>query len=184
VGYLVLFALLVGAAVVYWPITLGLIALAIYWIARWFQRRRRVALAARRVQEGLLLLELGQKVEVVGEGSYQGNLFEIGGGRTANGVVRTEHVALLWPEPENKHDPNAVRVVIENAIVGYLSKGDAAVYQAPLARALTHNRVPAAHAELRGGWDRGPDDRGSIGVVLHLGTPEEVAGQVDRAIAT
>ena len=31
-------------------------------------------------------------------------------------------------------------------------------------------KVVAARASLQGGWDRGRDDRGSIGVVLHMGT--------------
>lgn len=30
---------------------------------------------------------------------------------------------LLVPEPENEHDPNAIKVIIDNVHVGYIKKG-------------------------------------------------------------
>jgi hypothetical protein len=68
----------------------------------------------------------------------------------------------LVPEPDNPHDPNAVRVEIDGRKVGYLSRVDAARYcELGLGRS-------AADALIVGGWDRGADERGSYGVRLAL----------------
>lgn len=183
-GYLLLLAILIGLAWLYWPVTIAVVAVIGWWIFRRVQQQRRVAMARRHVSKGLLILDAhGQRVEVVGEGNYQGTLEIIAGGRTVDGAAQRDHIALLWPEPDNIYDSNAIRVVIEEAVVGYLSAKDAPLYRPLFDRALAAGRYPAAHAVIRGGWDRGGGDRGSFGVVLSLGTPDEVRRQVDAALS-
>jgi hypothetical protein len=46
---------------------------------------------------------------------------------------RVEITAALVPEPQNKHDRNAIQVQIDGRHVGYLSREDAIAYQ-PLVR--------------------------------------------------
>jgi hypothetical protein len=117
------------------------------------------------------------RVDVVGEGSYQGTLEQIGGGKTIDGMRNRDHTALLIPEPTNPYDPNAVRVVLVPSTpgvpagrIGYLSREDAVIYRPVIDHLAARGKVMAARASLHGGWDRGRDDRGSIGVVLHMGT--------------
>jgi Ftsk gamma domain len=110
-------------------------------------------------------------VDVVGESFYQPALDEIAGGRTTEGCVNREHVAALVPEPQNPYDKQAVAVLIEGRLVGHLSREDARAYAIVIRRCRDADRYPAAHATLTGGWDRGADDRGHIGVRLALGKP-------------
>ena len=118
-------------------------------------------------------------VQVVGEGSYQGTLETIGGGRTIDGARVRDHLAVLLPEPLNPYDGNAVRVAIvpseevgAGGYVGYLSRDDAVAYRPLIDRLAAIGKVVACAASLSGGWDRGGDDRGSFGVLLHLSEPE------------
>lgn len=74
-----------------------------------------------------------------------------------------QHQALLIPEPANRYDPNAVRVVIRGQHVGYLTREDAPLYQPMIARLLAHGYQPTAPARI---WARqeqqfsGTDRRG------------------------
>jgi hypothetical protein len=76
-----------------------------------------------------------ETLEVVGESNYQEALWQVVGGfrRTP---VRESCVALLVPEPTNAHDRNAVRVLIQGLLVGYLSREDAAAYLPGLQRLI------------------------------------------------
>lgn len=113
-------------------------------------------------------------LEIVGESNYQDALLAISGGRTSDGPVKPHgHLALLWPEPKNRYDPNAVSIRIEGRVVGYLSREEAVRWSRVLAAATTANTYVAAEARLIGGWDRGNGDRGTVGVQLHLGSPFE-----------
>jgi Bifunctional DNA primase/polymerase, N-terminal/CHC2 zinc finger len=113
-------------------------------------------------------LQPGGAQPVVGETHYADALERIGGGRTWVGT-RTDWVtARLHREHANPDDPDAVRVDIGGATVGYLPRRDARRFHAVLAE-LTHEHTPAtARARLTGGWERGPYGRGSIGVVLDI----------------
>jgi hypothetical protein len=126
-------------------------------------------------------------VEVVGEGSYQGTLERVGGGKTGDGMRDHDQVALLLPEPANPYDANAVRVIIQPSKpgqtmgkVGYLSREDAVGYRPVIDRLAALGTVVACRASLKGGWDRGPADRGSIGVTLYLGTVADCEAQMAR----
>lgn len=71
-------------------------------------------------------------LEIVGESHYQDSLKRITHGRSD---VRHECTAELYLEPNNKYDPNAVRVDIDGKIVGYLSRDMATEMRRSLATA-------------------------------------------------
>ena len=76
------------------------------------------------------LCEGRDDLEVVGEASYQDNLWRIVGGRhSPDGRVREDIYAVLAAEPDNPYDPNAVAVWIQGLKVGYLSREDARRYR-------------------------------------------------------
>ncbi len=56
--------------------------------------------------------------------------------------------ALLIPEPANRHDRNAVKVVIRGQHVGYLNKDDAPLYQPMLVRLMDQGFQPVVPAHL------------------------------------
>lgn len=121
----------------------------------------------------------GARVEVVGESHYQEALERAAGGRTEDGPARVDQIAGLALEPTNPYDPNAVVVQIGGATVGYLNRSDAVAYK-PVFEEVVRMGYPAigCHASLIGGWDRGAGDRGSIGVVLHVGSPRELLAEL------
>jgi len=125
-------------------------------------------------------------VDVVGEGSYQGTIERIGGGRTPDGALYRDHLALLLPEPGNPYDRNAVRVMLRPADggtagkVGYLSREDAVAYRPVIDRLAGTGKLASAAATISGGWDRGGVDRGSFGVRIHLGPPTELMRELDE----
>ena len=134
----------------------------------------------------LLLLEpKGRaRLDVVGESHYQGTLERIAGGRTIDGARNRDHIAALIPDPANAYDRNAVRVVVVPTQrgqawghVGHLSREDAVAYRPLIDAAASVAHVVGCRASLSGGWDRGGGDRGSIGVILALGTPRECADE-------
>ena len=128
-----------------------------------------------------VLLDPGrQTVDVVGEGSYQGTLERVAGGRTENGALNRDHFALLLPEPSNPYDPNAVRVLIPTGgTVGYLSRENAVAYRPAIERVAAVGKLLGCRASLSGGWDRGSDDRGSFGVRLFLEDPDHVMAEIE-----
>eukprot|EP00873_Tetraselmis_striata_P031941 jgi/Tetstr1/452205/TSEL_039241.t1 len=62
--------------------------------------------------------------DIVGESHYQDALDAICGGKCEEGH-ELECVALLRREPHNKHDPNAIDVMINGRKVDHLSRTDA-----------------------------------------------------------
>ena len=125
-------------------------------------------------------------LNVVGESAYQGTLERIGGGRTIDGCALRDHTVVLVPEPSNRYDPHAVRVVCvpfsdskASGLVGYLSREDALAYRPVIDRVASVGKLVACAASLTGGWDRGAEDRGHIGVRLHLDTPEGLHREID-----
>lgn len=107
-----------------------------------------------------------ETLEVVGESHYQDTLWQIVGGRTRD-PVRFETHAILVPDPENHYDANAIEVRIDDLLVGYLSRDDAAAYQPGLFRLMqtSTNGLVALHAVVVGGGPR-PDGIGYLGVFL------------------
>lgn len=55
------------------------------------------------------LLEANVNLDVVGQSFYHEALRAFGGGATRE-RVRQEAIAMLVPEPQDQHDPNAIAV--------------------------------------------------------------------------
>ncbi len=123
-------------------------------------------------------------VDVVGESHYQGSLERLAGGRTIDGPKIRDHTAILLLEPSNPYDVNAVRVLLvapngDGATIGYLSRENAVAYRPVIDRLAADGKVAACRASVSGGWDRGGGDRGSFGVRLSIGTPDEAMKELD-----
>jgi hypothetical protein len=107
-----------------------------------------------------------ETLEVVGESRYQNVLWELVGG-VRREPVRHPVTAVLLPEPGNTYDRNAIQVVVEGRLVGYLSRSDASLYlpglQALMASCETG--YVALEGQIVGGGSRG-DRIGFLGVFL------------------
>lgn len=101
-------------------------------------------------------------VNVAGESHYQDALRAI----TGPGDARLETEAQLVAEPENEHDPDAVRVEIGGAKVGYLPRALAAAWTPRLSELAARRRVGACEATIIGGADT------PLGVFLRLPAPD------------
>jgi hypothetical protein len=106
-------------------------------------------------------------IEVVGTAEHQDTLERIAGGRTENGV---DHLcgALLVPNPKNPVDPNAIAVVIDSHVIGFIPTPIAP----SLKYALRVGEFIAAGcaARITGGWWR-KDDIGPFSVRLDAEWP-------------
>jgi hypothetical protein len=126
--------------------------------------------ASRRPTEAAALPRLtsGGLFDVVGEASYQSALERISGGR---GEFSAEHQckAILAPEDGNPHDPNAVQVLIDGKVVGYLARAHAAEYRQHVGAVSA-----TCDAKIVGGWDDG-ETVGSFGVKLKVKWPPKIA---------
>lgn len=101
--------------------------------------------------------------EVAGESNYLDAIRAIVGGHTEWTEVTTQ--ALLVPEPTNRYDRNAVQVVIDGNVVGYLPREDAARYVPLLTHLVNHDWVGRTAAQVGGGlfdddFDEDDDLRG------------------------
>lgn len=107
-----------------------------------------------------------ETLEVVGESFCQDALWRIVGGRRLE-RVRHEVVALLVPEPDNRHDENAIKVLIDGHQVGYLAADDAEEYLPGLLRLIgpSASGAVALAGVVVGGGSR-PDGIGMLGVFL------------------
>lgn len=118
----------------------------------------------------------GFTVAIVGESYRQTALREISGGRRRRG----EEVifdAVVYAEPSNPYDPNAIRVDdAQGRQIGYLAKEDAAAYQLLFTALRAESRVGTCRAMLIGGTPTKP----SLGVILDL---EEHSELVNRHAA-
>jgi hypothetical protein len=136
-----------------------------------------------------------ETLEVVGESNYQDALWRIVGGRVPD-PVRYKTVALLIPEPTNDHDPNAIEVLIDGHLVGYLSREDAGAYRPGLIElmAASANHLVALEAVICGGGPR-RDGIGYLGVFInhdpadfgltgHYASGEHLRTGLSAAIAT
>lgn len=173
-GYLILILLAIGA-ILWFVQTYPLVAAALVvgvgaLIWAWRRGRRPVVVQATMFDPPTS----GRWVEVAGESAYQGSLEIVAGGRNIDGANIPDHQALLVPEPSNPYDPNAVQVRIGGRLVGYLGREDAMAYRPVIDRVMSNGQYVAWRARLKGGWDRGGNRRGSFGVMLALGTPEEL----------
>jgi tetratricopeptide (TPR) repeat protein len=113
------------------------------------------------------LCEGRDDLDVVGEASYQDNLWRIVGGRhSPEGRVREEVYAVLAAEPDNPYDANAVAVWIQGLKVGYLSREDARRYRPGLLALEQQHGKPIALAGVIAGGGMRADGPGRLGVFL------------------
>jgi len=119
-------------------------------------------------------------VEVVGEAQHQAALERIAGGKHPGGTKLAIRARLV-PEPSNPYDPDAIRVEIDHAHVGYLSRPAALAFQPVAARLTELGLALDVSGRLKGGWLRDDGDEGDFGVTLTMGTPDELLKGLDRA---
>jgi hypothetical protein len=113
------------------------------------------------------LREGQEDLEVVGEASYQDNLWRIVGARRfQDGRVREDVYAVLAAEPDNPYDANAVAVWIQGLKVGYLSREDALRYRPGLLAQEQQHAKPIALAGVIAGGGMRADGPGRLGVFL------------------
>lgn len=110
-------------------------------------------------------------IGAVGESNYQDALEEVAGGRKPKGVNKSV-TAELEPEDDNPYDASAVAVRIDGRKVGYLSRSHARSFREEAGERLLAARRILCRGRIRGGWDRGPRDRGHFGVTLDIGSGE------------
>ena len=109
-------------------------------------------------------------LEVKGESFHQDEL------RHVVRVHGREVVAMLIPEPNNPYDRNAVGVWVGGLQVGHLSREDAAVYVAGVARLIEEAGHPIA---VRGHVAGGEPGKPSLGVFLRH-DPEDFGVRNER----
>lgn len=106
--------------------------------------------------------------EIVGESRYQAALDRIAGGKIEEGH-ELEVTAELILDDGNPHDDKAVRVDIDGATVGYLSRRDARSYRRRLqAHKAPRKVILECPAIIVGGWRRAGGDEGHYGVRLDM----------------
>ena len=105
-----------------------------------------------------VMLPYDGTVEVVGESHYKRELFKLAGRRQRT-AADIPIVAVLVREPDNRYDPNAVKVLVNGYHVGYLGRADAEAYAPLLDRLLATDGVHGAClGRIVGGWLRRWDD--------------------------
>jgi hypothetical protein len=115
-------------------------------------------------------LNPGPAIDIAGESHYQDALERVGGGgRNAFGVRNQLITVELVREPTNPYDPNAVKIQADGHHLGYLPREDAPRFHAVIGKLTAKDRPATCRARLTGGWDRGRDDRGSIGLRILTG---------------
>ena len=106
--------------------------------------------------------------EIVGESFYQKDLARIAGPKEPQSKSHYCK-ALLICEANNPRDPNAVAVMIDDSIVGYLSREDAIDYRGFLEEGFSEHPLVVVDALICGGW-LDEKSEGHYGVKLDLET--------------
>jgi hypothetical protein len=112
-----------------------------------------------------------RSVDAVGESTHQDELLALTGGRRTRSGAHRRVLARLEPVDDNPFDPLAVAVMIEERLVGYLSRRAAEVYRPMVEETIGRSGVATCLAEIRGGWERPGGDIGRFGVVVLLPDP-------------
>jgi hypothetical protein len=102
---------------------------------------------------------------IVGESFYLKSFRAVFGNRSEDGVDVIRPVVVACQD-DNPHDPMAVCVRLDGHLVGYLSRADVRKF-----RKSYGEQSVACDATIRGGWSRGPGDKGDYGVMLDLTIP-------------
>ena len=107
--------------------------------------------------------------DVVGESHYQRQLSDICGGGCEDGYNLAVDAYLIHDD-DNKHDSQAIAVVIEGETVGHLFRKDARQFRKAVSDAGHPGLNAMCRAKIVGGWERGGVDRGDFGVRLDMPT--------------
>lgn len=105
-------------------------------------------------------------VKVAGESYRQAELVRITGRRGSEAVKIEDADLELVCEPDNAHDPRAVKVMVQGLHVGYLSKGNARMYCKRIER-------EGGRVKLKGFI--GCSEGGPIGVRVHIPNDHPIA---------
>ena len=107
------------------------------------------------------------RVRVVGVSQYQDAIRLIAGLGEADERPLWEGLAILIPEPTNPYDPNAVQVVIETRLVGYLDRATAARLRPVLQAIAEAERARVAvPCRITGGFRLRDGSRSHLGIQL------------------
>jgi hypothetical protein len=107
------------------------------------------------------------RVRVVGVSQYQDAIRLIAGLDEADERPLWEGLAILTPEPTNPHDPNAVQVVVETRLVGYLDRETAGRLRPVLEAIAEADRARVAvPCRITGGFRLRDGSRSRLGVQL------------------
>ncbi len=132
-------------------------------------------------REALTLAASGGSLGVVGESHHREAIEAVTGGPRTEGI-RTIMWATLVAEHDNPYDPHAVGVHVAGRKVGHLARDDAAVFWPLVERIQAAGRVAYSRADIYGGWNRSPSDRGDYSVILYAAGPEAQAANLDREL--
>ena len=115
----------------------------------------------------------GFTFEVVGEASYQQALDSICGGKCEEGH-NLPCIAQVCFQEDNVHDRNAIVVLIDGKVVGYVPRDLAPGMRSAILDLNPYERPVICDAKIVGGWLREWDDEGNYGVKLSLSQPLRV----------
>jgi hypothetical protein len=116
----------------------------------------------------------GFTFEIVGEASYQAALDTICGGKCEDGY-NLPVVAQLCFQEDNPYDSNAIMVLIDGKVVGYIPRDLAPEMRDAILKLDPEERPVTCDAKVVGGWIRDPNDEGHYGVKLSLSRPLRLA---------
>jgi hypothetical protein len=102
--------------------------------------------------------------------SYQDALDDLCGGKCDEGHDLPAIAQLCFQE-DNPYDKNAVVVLIDRQVVGYIPRTEAKQFRREILRINPDERPVTCDARIVGGWDRGDGDDGHYGVKLSITTP-------------
>lgn len=91
--------------------------------------------------------------DIVGESYYQKALKRFAGQNDEH-VDNREYRALLIPEYDNRYDSNAIRVDINGATIGYISRENAGDFRDRLESNQLTGQITACKAIVTGGGER------------------------------
>ena len=116
---------------------------------------------------------------IVGESFHQDDLWALVRDNDYDDAS-TDCYALLLPEPDNPYDPFAVKVVIDDVIVGHLDAARARQWSEDLF-AASGIRGIAAYARIVGGFERADGTLAMLGVRLDIAFPVMAVGVLDES---
>jgi hypothetical protein len=108
------------------------------------------------------------EVQVTGESPHQDELLSLSGGRRTYGGVDLDVEAELVLVLDDPFETVVVAVLVDGRPIGRMQLDDAKRFQRSIERARHLYGAATCRARIRGGWDRGGEDVGALGVVLLL----------------